>query len=80
VLNCRWCKQTSGERTPLAGWRSHSAIADFAGQWSNFPFVPNSRKFVAAECGDQHAASVRSPESSANTFCRDWSPAWKALG
>src|SRR6516164_6527308 len=47
-----------GERTPLTCWRSHSAIANFAIVGRKTP----NQKFVAAECGDQHATSVRSPE------------------
>ena len=52
----------SGERTPLACWRSHSAIANFC--WPSFHClrVLIKEKFVAAECGDQHATSVHSPE------------------
>ena len=55
------CNSRSGERTPLACRRSHSAIANFAAVQQ---LVPNfeSTKFIAAECGDLHAASVRSPE------------------
>jgi hypothetical protein len=52
----------SGERTPLAYWQSHSAIANFAGlRFITSAFLVKE-KFVAAECGDQHATSVRSPE------------------
>ena len=47
-----------GERMSLTCWRSHSAIANFAIVGRKTP----NQKFVAAECGDQHATSVRSPE------------------
>src|SRR5215471_13635869 len=43
----------SEERTPLACWQSHSAIAHFS---------PIRTILNAAKCGDQHARGVRSPE------------------
>src|SRR5262249_53716042 len=54
----------SGERTLVACWRWHSAIANFSSKFG----MPadqreSNRKFVSAERRNQHAASVRSPET-----------------
>jgi hypothetical protein len=67
-------KQRSGERTPPACWRSHSATANFCRPSFIAQEFRVTQKFVAAECGDRHAESVRSPESG------DWPRAGRALG
>ena len=57
-------RQASGERTPVACWRVHSAFANFSKMSMLLMPASPQGKFVAAECADQHAASVRSPEKS----------------
>ena len=75
----------SGEHTPLACWRSHFAIANFKGWFSFFRNYQNSKRVAAAECGDQHAASVRSPGlrprilRTAVFLCACVAAAWLAL-
>jgi hypothetical protein len=49
-----------GAHASSACWRSHSAIANFAAVQQLVPSF-DSIKFVAAECGNQHATSVRYP-------------------
>jgi hypothetical protein len=61
-LNRRRRKLTSGGARLWRVGESHSAIAKFAAVQQLVPSF-DSKKFIAAECGDQHAASVRSPES-----------------
>ncbi len=49
----------------LACWRWHSAVANLQLKWIGFARRrPNNKKSVAAESGDQHGATVRSPDFS----------------
>ena len=53
----------SGERTHSACWRRRPADANFSVRRVSSRFRRSPWKFVAAECRDQHAASMRSPET-----------------
>jgi hypothetical protein len=55
--------RNSGERTLAACWSRHSAATDFLGSFQGGAHV-GQKKIVFAECENQHAASVRSPECS----------------
>src|SRR5205807_8221444 len=61
-------RQNIGERTHAECWRSHSAITNFLILSLVADRVAFTEKFVATECCDQNAASVRSPERSAKEF------------
>src|SRR5581483_326192 len=52
-----------GQRTLVASWRSRSAIANFCCTFSPRNAKEPKGKFVSAKCRNQHAASVRSPNS-----------------
>src|SRR4029453_6641341 len=52
-------RRNSGERTPLACWRSHSAIANF--RMTKIASASVTKKFVAAE-GGEHTLQACAPQ------------------